>query len=198
MTVLVANIDVTVDSFGQWITKTNVLAAAMSAKVVTVDSNTAVGNAAITGSFTAGNVYANYLLGGNSGVSANLTVSSNAVFAANAIMAGYRTDLGLPANVAIQGGNSTFRILTVNSAAGNTLFIGKINFSDHADANVVSPGNGQVLVYSSSGTGYWYNTNSVNINTSTGIISASGFQYSNGQTFSALKVYYANNTQAFP
>ena len=197
MTVLVANIDVTVDSFGQWITKTNVLAAAMSNKVVTVNSNTATGNAAISGSFTAANVYTGYLLGGNSSVSANLNVASNVTFTANATLAGYVTDLGLPANVAIQGGNSTFRVLTVNSSAANTLYVGKINFSDHSDANVVAPGNGHVLVYSSANS-YWYNTNSVNINTSTGIISASGFQYSNGQTFSALKVYYANNLQAFP
>lgn len=196
MTVAVANIDVTVDSFGQWITKTNVLADAMTNKVVTVNSNSAVGNASITGSFSATNVYSNYISGGNNTVAANLSVVTNTAFSANVTMTGYRTNLGLPANVAIQGGNSSFRILTVNSAAGNTLYVGQITFADHADANVSSPGNGQVLVYSTANG--WYNTNTVNINTTTGVISASGFQYSNGQTFSALKVYYANNTQAFP
>ena len=196
MTIAVANIDVTVDSFGQWLTKTNVLSDAMSNKVVTVNSNTATGNAAITGSFSAANVYANNLGGGSSAALANLAIVSNANFSANVTMSGARTNLGLPANVAIQGGNSTFRVLTVNSSASNTMYVGQISFADHSDANVASPGNGQVLVYSTANG--WYNTNTVNINTSTGIISASGFQYSNGQTFSALKVYYANNTQAFP
>jgi hypothetical protein len=196
MTIAVANIDVTVDSFGQWITKTNALASAMSNNAVTTNSNTAVGNAAITGSFSAANVYANNISGGNNSVSANLSVVSNASFGANVTMAGYRTTLGQAANVAIHGGNSTFRILSVNTAASNTLYVGQISFSDHSDANVSSPGNGQILVYNTANG--WYNTNTVNINTDTGVISASGFQYSNGQTFSALKVYYANNTQAFP
>jgi len=196
MTVLVANIDVTTDSFGQWITKTNVLSDAMSNKVVTVNSNTATGNAAITGSFSAANVYANNISGGNNSVAAPLVVVTNTTFSANVTMTGARTNLGLPANVAIQGGNSTFRVLTVNSSASNTMYVGQISFADHSDANVASPANGHVLVYSTANG--WYNTNTVNINTLTGIISASGFQYSNGQTFSALKVYYANGTQAFP
>jgi len=56
MTVLIANVDVTTDSFGQWITKTNQIATVISNSAITVNSNTAIGNAAITGTLTA-NVY---------------------------------------------------------------------------------------------------------------------------------------------
>ena len=56
MTVLIANVDVTTDSFGQWITKTNQIATVISNSAITVNSNTSVGNAAITGTLTA-NVY---------------------------------------------------------------------------------------------------------------------------------------------
>lgn len=52
MTVSVANVANT-NTFDYWRTRTNELAYAMSSKAVTVESTTAVGNAAITGSFTA-------------------------------------------------------------------------------------------------------------------------------------------------
>ena len=203
MTIAIANVNTTTDSFGQWITKTNVLADAMSNQVVTTNSNTAVGNAAISSAFSANALYANTISGGNNSVAAALSVATNTSFAANVSFNGYRTNLGLGANVAINSGNSTFRVLTVNSAASNTVVATKITTSDLSDVNTSSVGNGQVLVYSS-GNSYWYNTNSLNINTTTntvtisGNVVAAGFQYTNGQTFSALSVYYANGVQAFP
>lgn len=203
MTIAVANIVTSTDSFGQWITKTNVLADAMSNQVVTTNSNTAAGNAAVSSAFSANALYANTLSGGNNSVAAALSIATNTSFAANVAFNGYRTNLGLGANVAINSGNSTFRVLTVNSAASNTVVATKITTSDLSDVNTSSVGNGQVLVYSS-GNSYWYNTNSLNINTTTntvtisGNVVAAGFQYTNGQTFSALSVYYANGVQAFP
>ena len=56
MTVLVANVDIT-DTFDNWRNRTNELSAAMSNAAVTVNSNTAVGNAAITGTFSANVVF---------------------------------------------------------------------------------------------------------------------------------------------
>jgi len=53
MTVLIANVDVTTDSFGQWITKTNQIATVISNSAITVNSNTSIGNATITGTLTA-------------------------------------------------------------------------------------------------------------------------------------------------
>ena len=52
MTAAVQN-TITTNTFDFWRNRTNELAFAMSTLVVTVNSNTAVGNAAITGSFTA-------------------------------------------------------------------------------------------------------------------------------------------------
>lgn len=67
MTVLVANVDIT-DTFDNWRNRTNQLSAAMSNSAVTVNSNTAVGNAAITGTFSANVVFI-----GNT--SSNVTIS---------------------------------------------------------------------------------------------------------------------------
>ena len=55
MTVTVANTSNT-NTFDYWRNRTNELATAMSTKAVTTDSNTATGNAAITGRFTANNI----------------------------------------------------------------------------------------------------------------------------------------------
>jgi hypothetical protein len=203
MTIAIANVNTTTDSFGQWITKTNVLSDAMSNKVVTTNSNTATGNAAVSSAFSANALYANSISGGNNSVTANLSVTSNTSFVANVVFTGYRTNLGLGANLAINSGNSTFRVLTVNSAASNTVVATKIALSDMVDMNVAAPSNGQVFTYTSDGS-YWYNTNTININTSTntvtfsGNIVVTGIQYSNGQSFSSLVVYYANGVQAFP
>jgi len=203
MTIAVANIVTSTDSFGQWITKTNTLLDALSNKVVTTDSNTAVGNAAVSSAFSANALFANTLSGGNNTVAAALTVATNTTFSANVSFTGYRTNLGLGANVSLNSGNSTFRVLTVNSAASNTIVATKITTNDLSDFATSAIGNGQVLVYSSANN-YWYNTNALNINTTTGIttfsgnIVVSGIQYSNGQSFSSLVVYYANGVQAFP
>lgn len=166
MTVTVANVDTTSDSFGQWVTKTNLIATALSVKAVTTDSNTAVGNAAVSSSFSANALFANTLSGGNNSVAANLAVSSNVSFT------GARVSLGGGANVQINTGNSTFRVLTVNSSSSNTLVATKITFSDHSDVALSSPTNNHVLRYNS-GNNTWYNS-------------------------TTLVVYYANNTQAYP
>lgn len=55
MSILVANTELT-NSFDYWRNRTNELAHAMTTFAVTTDSNTAVGNAAITGTFTCNNL----------------------------------------------------------------------------------------------------------------------------------------------
>ena len=79
MTVIVANVDTTTDSFGSWVTKTNLLATALSNVVVTTNSNTATGNAAISGSWTANAVYSNNFYGGTTSLTANITFNTNKV-----------------------------------------------------------------------------------------------------------------------
>ena len=56
MTVYIANVDLTTDTFGQWVEKTNYLIQAMSNVVMSTNSNTSVGSAAITGDFIANSV----------------------------------------------------------------------------------------------------------------------------------------------
>ena len=75
MTIIVANTANT-STFDYWRNRTNELADAMTNKTVTVDSNTATGNAAITGTFTS-----NVLFLGNTTV--NTTVNSSSVFISN-------------------------------------------------------------------------------------------------------------------
>jgi hypothetical protein len=68
MTVTVANVALT-NTVDFWINRTNELSTAMTIKAVTTDSNTAVGNAAITGTFSA-----NVIKVGNTTV--NTTISA--------------------------------------------------------------------------------------------------------------------------
>lgn len=166
MTIIVANVDTTTDTFGGLVTKVNVIADALTNKIVTTNSNTAVGNAAVGASFTANAVYSNNFYGGNTSLTANITFNTNTIFI------GSRTKLGLGANVQIDSGNSTFRILTVNSAASNTLVATKITFSDHSDVSIATPTNTHVLSYNSANT-TWYNK-------------------------VGLVVYYANGDVAYP
>jgi len=140
MTVAVANTANT-NTVQYWRTRTNELAGAMSTVVVTVNSNSAVGNASIIGSIEVNTARVQTISGGNNTSTANLAVSSNAVFAAV-------VDLGYGANVIVRTGNSTVRVLAVNSAAGFSTYATKITFADHSDANVVStPANGTVLTF---------------------------------------------------
>lgn len=217
MTVLVANVDTSTDTFGQWVSKTNIIATSLSNVVVTTNSNTTTGNAAISGTFSSNILFTNTASGGNTSAAANLTISSNAVFSQNAYVNG-RLVVGSAANVQINSGNSTFRVLTVNTAAGNTLVAGKITTGDLSDISTSSVGNGQFLVYSSANS-YWYNTNSIYFNANTsGLTLANTLAVNNSISVgnssvnvtvnstmvavngsaALLKVYYANNFQAFP
>lgn len=212
MTISIANVETTTDSFSQWVTKTNQIADALSNKIVTTDSNTAVGNAAVSASFSANTLHANTISGGNTSAAANLTVSTNTVFQQNIYFTGARFSMGSAANLQINSGNSTFRVLTVNSAAGNTLSVSKITFDDLSDSYITTPGNGQFMVYSSANS-YWYNTNSIYFNANTSDVTfANTIQVGNSSVnltinstmvavngnSALLKVYYANNIQAFP
>lgn len=135
MTIAVANVDTTADTFSQWVVKTNIIADALSNKIVTVNSNTATGNAAITGTFSSSIFAGNTISGGNSSVSANLTISTNTAFT------GAKVKLGLGANVQIDTGNSTYRVLTVNSTS-NTLVATILTSSDISDMLKVYYANG--------------------------------------------------------
>jgi hypothetical protein len=74
MTVQIQTVTQATDSFGQWLSKTNQLILAVNAYAVTVNSNTAAGNAAITGKMTA-----NLFVSSNSGSFNVGTALSNSV-----------------------------------------------------------------------------------------------------------------------
>jgi hypothetical protein len=142
VTIAVANTANTND-VTYWRTRTNEMAAAFSNKTVTVDSNTATGNASVNGTFQAVNIFANVVSGGVIGAASNVNFTSNAVFSA-------KVNLGGIANVLISGANATHRVIVANSAAGGILAT-KITLSgDVSDANVTAPANNDVLLYSNS------------------------------------------------
>ena len=76
MTITVANTSNT-STFEYWLNRTNELADAMSNYAVTTDSNTAVGNAAITGTFTANIILTNTFNVNTSILVGNATVNSS-------------------------------------------------------------------------------------------------------------------------
>lgn len=84
MTITVANTSNT-STFQYWLSRTNELADAMTNRAVTTNSNTAVGNAAITGTFTANIIITNTfnvntsILIGNATVNSSINSSSIAI-----------------------------------------------------------------------------------------------------------------------
>jgi hypothetical protein len=114
MSIAIANLNPTVDTFQSWLTKTNQIADALSTVVLTTAANTIGGqnssNAYINGTLSA-NIFAvtQELRGGTVAVAANLLISSNTSFTG--------------ANVAM---NTTYLNLTSTSTTitGGTLVVG--------------------------------------------------------------------------
>jgi hypothetical protein len=159
MTINLTQINSSTDTFGQWVYKTNLMINAISNSVVTTNSNTTTGNAAITGAFYANAYYTKTLSGGSwsstgtpAPTAANLSIVSNVAFT------GAITKLGLAANVVINGGSAGNRVVTVNADAGNTLFVGQLRAdTDLEDISIVLPTDGDILVYNDS-TSQWINS----------------------------------------
>ena len=124
MTIYVQNTAVT-NTFDFWRNRTNELAYAMGNSAVTVNSNTAVGNAAITGTFTANVLVSNtYTVNTINANVVNMvttngnTVVSNSVVVNSVITVGNATVNTLITNTNIYISNSTANInLTVPTAA---------------------------------------------------------------------------------
>jgi hypothetical protein len=120
MTVYIQNTAVT-NTFDYWRNRTNELAFAMSNSAVTVDSNTAVGNAAITGTFSANALIINTFsisTGGTFGnATVNGTVNSTSISFGDASFTNYtvNTFYGKFAGD-VKVGNSTVNV-SVNSSS---------------------------------------------------------------------------------
>jgi hypothetical protein len=77
MTTRYSNIVIATDNFSTWIERTNQILYALDTIVVTTNSNTAVGNSAITGTFTSNNIFTNEISGGSFGNTQPLVISTN-------------------------------------------------------------------------------------------------------------------------
>ena len=167
MTVTVANTSNT-STFQYWVNRTNELADAMTTKAVTVDSNSATGNATVNGIFSATTLTANTLRGGNTTTAANLSITSNTSFDSGAILSvgnvaiypNYVSVGNSTVNSIVNSSIITSNTLTINSSisVGNTsqnvsinstsISIGGVALTPPTVINVQTSGTGsQVIDY---------------------------------------------------
>lgn len=142
---------------GHFRSRVNELASAMTAKVVTTDSNSAVGNAAITGTFEASVLVSNAIGGGNTTASNTLFFTTQTSFSLNTSFNSH-VHLGVGANVHVLVGNATHRFVVANNGGVNGLAASRVGMSDLDDFSTVGPAEGQVLVFNNS-SGKWINQN---------------------------------------
>lgn len=129
MTITVGNTSNS-STFQYWLDRTNDLSSAMTNKVVTVDSNTATGNAAVNGTFTATTITANTIHGGNTTTTTVLSISSNVnILTTNGLTVGNST-----VNVVITDTTLTISNSTVSTSANN----------NYITSNNISLGNSSV------------------------------------------------------
>lgn len=125
MTIAVSNTTLS-NTFSHWLARTNEIAHALSTKVVSTDSNTAIGNAAISGTFTANIVSCNTMTASDGSidvVAANLTIQATGGLVTLGVV-NIKSDLVIDAvsKIRIPGANATHTFLTVNSVTGNAEF----------------------------------------------------------------------------
>lgn len=152
MTVTVANTTNT-STYQFWLDRTNELADAMTNKVITVNSNTTVGNAQVNGIFTGTTLTANTLRGGNTTTTTVLTISSNVL-----ISTGNTLTIG---NATVNSTITSFTIFTSNNIyVGNSTVNTSVNSTSISTQSIVANGStgsdGQILTSNGSSI-YWAN-----------------------------------------
>jgi len=156
MTIIVNPVSQITDTFGQWLSKTNQVILAVNTYAVTVNSNTAVGNAAITGKLTA-----NAFVTSNTGALVLGTFTSNTVvnsttltmktsLTTNLVMTGsgllinggtqYSATIMSLGNTTVRGSNiSTNNIyLTTFANVGNTFLTRTSMYADNVNTHNLS------------------------------------------------------------
>ena len=155
MTIKISTINQTTDTFGTWLAKTNQAIVAVNAYAVTVNSNTAIGNAAVSGKFTADTLVGNtwlYVGYGTSNVTVNavsLTVqsssTSNTIITSSGMLASnganitsYTQSLMKLGNTSIRGANVTADNLYLSTYAnvGNTFLSRTTVYADNMNTHV--------------------------------------------------------------
>ena len=154
MTIEITPITQSTDTFGNWLSKTNQLIEAVNNYVISVNSNTAIGNAEITGTFTA-NQFVSYNQGGfyagSSSANGSLepssllfrtSLTSNLIVTAGGILINgttqYAGSLMTIGNTVIHGANikSDDLYLTNFANVGNTFFTRTSIYSDLVNTQV--------------------------------------------------------------
>lgn len=175
MTIAVANTTLS-NTFSHWLTRVNELATAMSTKVVSTDSNTAVGNAAISGTFSANVISADTITasGGTINVaSANLTIQATGGLITLGVV-NIKNDITFDAvsKIRIIGANSTHTFLAANPATGNLEFqriLIPIDQITDVDTTNAGKSNTSILMWNTA-LGRWQ-TNTISLISSTTITS---------------------------
>jgi len=149
MTITTANLDITTDTFGTWVTKTNSLAYNMTTHVVTVDGtatgNTSTGNGTIIGRFGANTLFATAALrGGNVSTTDTLTISSNLSISNTATISGALT----LSNTLNATGVATFVNAVANVITSNSVAVG--GASINSTAFIVTGSGGTVTAVANS------------------------------------------------
>lgn len=114
MTIKYSNVEIT-DTFSTWVTRTNQLIESLNTYVVTTNSNTAIGNASISGRFQTDTLYTNSITGGEFGNTTqlefysdvnfndNVYVSNNQVLTTTSNLNANNITTGLIANTLLYG-----------------------------------------------------------------------------------------------
>jgi hypothetical protein len=143
VTITYAPINVNTDSFGVWLDRTNALLGDLNTRIVTTNSNTTSGNAAISGTFTANVIQVTTEIVQNETV-ANLQVTTANVanmYVANLNVLVVNTNTSIVANAQIVSANVTS--LTVNTATANVAIVANAQITS---ANVNSYNGNNMVV----------------------------------------------------
>jgi hypothetical protein len=160
MTIAIANVQIA-NTFGHWMQRTNELAAAMSTKVLTADSNTTFGNVSLQGTFSTNTISVQNITGpGNVTISsANLTVDTTASITTVGLVHVQGTFVvDTISKMQIAGSANNTNFLCANTSTGNLYFaeilipIGQL--TDVTDAAANTKTNQSILMWDP-GTSKW-------------------------------------------
>ena len=176
MTINVANTGLT-NTFDYWRNRTNELAYAMSQYVVTTDSNTATGNAAITGTFTADALVANTLTFSSTNGSINVNIITTSNISTNNLTVSTGSIANLSSNI-FSSNTGNVVTLSSNIINSNTANLIVISSNNGTFASYVTVGNSTVNAVVNS-TSIRVSNSTINITLTSPTLS----QSSNGQYF---------------
>lgn len=167
MTIAVANTTLA-NTFGHWLTRVNEIATALSTKVITVNSNTTIGNAAIEGTFTANVINCDTITatdGSTEILAANLVIQSTGGLVTLGTV-NIKNDITFDAvsKIRVVGSNTTHTFLAANPATGNLEFqriLIPLDQITDVDTTNAAKTNTSILMWNTS-TGKWQ-TNTITL-----------------------------------